>query len=68
MAINPDKCVGLYIAMQVFKTQTLGTLVNLLHKQFSMTPETMVRIRTKALALLTIKGPCLVKAVTSAKG
>jgi hypothetical protein len=64
--INPDKCVGLYAALHVFKS--LGTMVNLLKQQFTMTPETVTRIQTKAAALLAIRGPCPVKAVASAKG
>ena len=64
--INSDKCVGLYAALQVFKS--LGTMVNLLKQQFTMTPATIARIQTKAATLLAIKGSCPVKAVASAKG
>jgi hypothetical protein len=64
--VNPDKCVGLHSAVQIFKS--LGTQVDLLQQKYFMTPETMSRIRDKAWALLDITGRCPVRAVASAKG
>jgi hypothetical protein len=64
--INTDKCVGLHKAVQTFKS--LGTQVDLVLQHYSMTAETMARIRAKALALFAVRGPCPSRLVASVKG
>ena len=68
--LNPDKCVGLYVALQVFNA--LGTRIDLHLQRFFMKELTMKRILAKIAELLSKSGtgraPVPVKEVASVKG